>query len=55
MLLSINIFAMSHAEDYDYYSCMEDFVNYTIVTDSKAIGVIGALKFPDSNRKGNCR
>jgi len=34
---------MPHTKDYDHYSCMEDFIDYTIVADTNAIGVIGTM------------
>jgi len=45
---------MSDTEDHDYYSCLEDFINYTILADTNTVSVIGTLEFPYSCRKGIC-
>jgi len=43
---------MSDTEDHDYYSCLEDFINYTILADTNTVSVIGTLEFSDSGWKG---
>ena len=50
--LSVGIFAMSDTEDHDYYSCLEDFINYSILADANAVSVIGTLELSDSGWKG---
>ncbi len=42
---------MSDTEDHDYYSCPEDFINYTILADTNTVSVIGTLELSDSGWK----
>jgi hypothetical protein len=42
---------MSDTEDYNYYTCLEDFIDYTILADTNTVGVVGTLEFSDSGRK----
>ena len=39
---------MSDTEDHDYYSCLEDFIDYTILADTNTVSVIGTLELSGS-------
>ena len=43
---------MSDTEDHDYYSWLEDFIDYAILADTNTVGVVRTLELSDSGWKG---